>query len=225
MSIQDSSLNLNDLSGICLNGVKGVLVDIDDTLYSYQNAHPEALESCFRELKRLTLFDEGFEVFQTTYTSFRNKVKRRLEPQGTCRSRLFAFQDLFESLGLENAYLKALEFEDLYWNSLIKNIELRDQFRAFFEICKENDVSICAVSDMQARFQIEKLRHLGILEDIKFLVTSEEVGIEKPNAAIFLHALDKLKMEPLEVIMIGDSYEKDVLGARALGIKAYLLEN
>ena len=77
---------------------------------------------------------------------------------------------------------------------------------------------------MQSRFQIEKLSSLGVLENIQFLVTSEEAGQEKPNSAIFRLALKKLNMVPREVIMIGDSFDKDVLGALRLGIPAYLLE-
>ena len=198
-------------------------MDIDDTLYSYQEAHPKALRACFDEIKKLGC-SENFTIFKARYTSCRDNVKNRLKPQGTCRSRLFAFQELFESLHLEEAYMKALAFEDLYWDSLNKFITLRDQFEPFFDACRKKQISVCAVSDMQSRFQIEKLKNLGVLEHIKFLVTSEEAGFEKPNPAIFKLALQKLNLEPSEVIMIGDNLGKDIVGAQDLGISAYLLE-
>ena len=72
---------------------------------------------------------------------------------------------------------------------------------------------------MQTSFQIRKLIKLGY-KDIS-LVTSEEVGVEKPDEAIFYYALNKINLKPEQVIMIGDSYAKDILGATNIGIQAY----
>ena len=45
-----------------------------------------------------------------------------------------------------------------------------------------------------------------------------------PDAAIFLAALEQLRREPHEAVFVGDSLETDVLGARAAGLRALLLE-
>ena len=49
-------------------------------------------------------------------------------------------------------------------------------------------------------------------------------GRTKPHPEIFRHALALLGVEPEEAAMIGDSYEDDIEGARALGMKAFLLD-
>jgi putative hydrolase of the HAD superfamily len=46
----------------------------------------------------------------------------------------------------------------------------------------------------------------------------------KPHASIFVAALQALAVEPDETAMVGDSYEDDIEGARALGIRAILLD-
>ena len=50
------------------------------------------------------------------------------------------------------------------------------------------------------------------------------VGVEKPDPRIFLMGLAKAQVEPGEAVYIGDLYSVDVLGARAAGMAAVLLD-
>jgi putative hydrolase of the HAD superfamily len=43
-------------------------------------------------------------------------------------------------------------------------------------------------------------------------------GLKKPTKAFYKHILDDLKVEPADALMIGDSFEKDVLAANHVGI-------
>ena len=56
------------------------------------------------------------------------------------------------------------------------------------------------------------------------MVGSRAHGRVKPHASIFVAALQALGVEPDETAMVGDSYEDDIEGARALGIRAILLD-
>ena len=49
---------------------------------------------------------------------------------------------------------------------------------------------------------------------------SADLGIRKPNPAIFLHALDALRVPPHEAVMVGDSLRADIVGALNLGMFA-----
>jgi HAD superfamily hydrolase (TIGR01549 family) len=55
-------------------------------------------------------------------------------------------------------------------------------------------------------------------------VGSKSHGRIKPHPSIFEAALEALGTEPPETAMVGDSYEDDIAGARALGIRAVLLD-
>ncbi len=68
--------------------------------------------------------------------------------------------------------------------------------------------------------QAEKLGFLGLDRVVDFLLTSEEVGVAKPDPAIFRVALDRAGVAPEEAVMVGDSWGSDVVGARAAGIRA-----
>ncbi len=56
------------------------------------------------------------------------------------------------------------------------------------------------------------------------LVGSRAHGRVKPHPSIFTAALEALDVRAEEVAMVGDSYEDDIEGARALGIRAILLD-
>jgi putative hydrolase of the HAD superfamily len=60
--------------------------------------------------------------------------------------------------------------------------------------------------------------------DVDAVVGSKDHGRVKPHASIFVAALRALDVSPDEAAMVGDSYEDDIEGARALGIRAILLD-
>ena len=91
-------LNPGDLPSIDLSNIKGVLIDIDDTLYSYKTSHKLAIEACFKEFNSLFPNLFIFDEFNNLYRKARNEVTSRLQNTGSCRSRLLAFQMIFEEI-------------------------------------------------------------------------------------------------------------------------------
>ncbi|MGH2670156.1 MAG: HAD family hydrolase, partial [bacterium] len=65
---------------------------------------------------------------------------------------------------------------------------------------------------------------LGLLPYLDFVLDSGVVGIEKPDPRIFRMALDRAGVAPHEAVFVGDLYSIDVLGDRAVGIPAILLD-
>jgi putative hydrolase of the HAD superfamily len=61
----------------------------------------------------------------------------------------------------------------------------------------------------------------GLLALFDALAISGEVGVEKPDARMFLHALDSLGIAPESfgrVVMVGNNLSRDIKGANALGM-------
>ena len=65
---------------------------------------------------------------------------------------------------------------------------------------------------------------MGLSEYVDIMVTSEEAGREKPSEAVFELIIKKSGVLPWELLMIGDSYEKDIKGAENVGMNAMLFE-
>lgn len=64
-----------------------------------------------------------------------------------------------------------------------------------------------------------KLKNSGIGGFFSTVTTSEEVGAKKPNPIIFTTALEKAGANPKHSLMVGDSFEADILGAAAVGMR------
>jgi HAD superfamily hydrolase (TIGR01549 family) len=60
--------------------------------------------------------------------------------------------------------------------------------------------------------------------DVDAIVDSRSHGRVKPHPTIFEAALELLGAAPAEAVMVGDSLEEDVEGARALGMRAILID-
>lgn len=67
--------------------------------------------------------------------------------------------------------------------------------------------------------QYLKLKNSGISGFFSTVTTSEEVGVKKPNPFIFSSALEKAGIHAKHSIMIGDTFEADILGAEAVGMR------
>jgi putative hydrolase of the HAD superfamily len=60
--------------------------------------------------------------------------------------------------------------------------------------------------------------------DVDAMIGSKAHGRTKPHPSIFVAALRALGATPAETAMVGDSFEDDIEGARALGMRAILLD-
>lgn len=65
----------------------------------------------------------------------------------------------------------------------------------------------------------ERLEAFELLKYFKYIISSWNVQIMKPDIRIFEYALDKANCTPQEACMIGDRLDNDILPAKALGMK------
>lgn len=68
------------------------------------------------------------------------------------------------------------------------------------------------------------LDELGLAQHFDSVTISCDVGVEKPNAEIFLAALRAAGVTASHAVLVGDCYEEDQRGAEAVGMDAILLE-
>jgi HAD superfamily hydrolase (TIGR01549 family) len=206
---------------IDVNEIKGVLLDLDDTLYSYEECNAKSYYKC--KMLALAKYNIAELDFELVLKDSRKNTNVNLYAQAASHSRLLYFHNMHEALfGFSNPSF-ALEMEEMYWSTFLENMKLTAKAKNFLELLKTKDLPSCIVTDLTTQIQMKKWQILGLNNYINYLVTSEEAGVEKPNARIFEIALSKLKLSASEVIMIGDNEKKDFLGAQQIGIKAYLI--
>jgi len=67
-------------------------------------------------------------------------------------------------------------------------------------------------------------REAGVSEFLDVILDSTEVGVSKPDPEIFRMALRKLELPPEQVAFVGDSYERDMIPSRGIGMKTIWLK-
>ncbi|MCH9843888.1 MAG: HAD family hydrolase [Alphaproteobacteria bacterium] len=208
---------------IPLDNVRGVLIDLDHTLYDFTTAEENALKKCHE--KHCKDFQPlEWQEFISRFYMARMSITLRLAPQAAARSRYLAFQLWLEENKIPNAHILAADYEDAYWDVFMQHVSLAPDAEKFINSVKAKKIPITVVTNMQPRIQLAKLQIMGIAEQIDFMVTSEEAGAEKPSPHPFRLALEKMHLEAKDVIMVGDNHEHDIVGAEALGIKSYLVK-
>lgn len=195
---------------------KTVFLDIDNTLYDYSSAHKAAFYMVLHYLKQECSLDS--EIAQEYYSKARNQIHQELFNVASMHNRLLYFQRMFELLNA-NPFPHAFALYNLYWDTFIDNIQLDTGVVELLE--KLGPDRLCFLTDMTADIQHKKISKLNLSSYVKCMVTSEEAGVEKPSEKIFNLALLKMNAIPSSSCMIGDSYNKDIIGAIALGIRCY----
>ena len=198
--------------------IRGILLDIDNTLYDYRATHRAALSAVMEHLSSVLSIDP--ESAGKAFEHARKRIHIELAETAASHSRILYFQRMLESLG-RNALRHTLDCYDIYWDSFLDGIRLRDGVYRFLERVRGRNV--CLVTDLTAHIQHRKVRKLRLDDYAGGIVSSEEAGRENPPPYIFLLGMRKIGTVPAETCMIGDSMEKDMEGALNLGIKPFWL--
>ena len=89
----------------------------------------------------------------------------------------------------------------------------------------KKDFALGVISNGLAVKQWEKLVGLGLHHFFDVVVTSEEIGHEKPGREIFEFGIKRLEVEPEQCLMVGDRPETDITGAKDAGMRTVLLRH
>lgn len=91
------------------------------------------------------------------------------------------------------------------------------------ETLKDRGHRLAVISNADGRVET-LIREAGIHHLFEFVMDSAVEGVEKPNPEIFLRACRRMGVPPGDSLYVGDLYPVDVLGARAAGMEALLLD-
>jgi FMN phosphatase YigB (HAD superfamily) len=197
---------------------KGIIFDLDNTLYDYEICHKTAINEIFNFLvkKNSSL---NIEYIKCEYEKISKKIKYELGYTASSHNKSIYFKQLLEKININLSCFSIIN--NLYWETFYDNMIFFDGVYDFIIWNKKNGIKIAILTDYETEYQIIKLEKLGLLEYIDCILTSEEVGIEKPSSKMFYTILQKMKLNLTDVIMIGDNYEKDFKGALNLNIVSY----
>jgi putative hydrolase of the HAD superfamily len=189
-----------------------ILFDTDNTLYHYDPAHEAAMHAVREKVTRT--FSIEPDAFDRAYDEARSQVKKRLKHTASSHSRLLYFQRMLEIIGLGSQVMLALDFEQTYWRTFLSQAVLFDEVKDLLDDLRLLGIPTAIVTDLTAQIQFRKVVYFGLDHYFDYIVTSEEAGHDKPHAAPFQIALEKMRPKGDCIWMIGDNPVNDIQGGR-----------
>lgn len=189
-----------------------VLFDLDNTFYAYDPAHKAGLAATAQFANQS--LNLSVNDFSACFADARTELKARLGKTAASHSRLLYFQRTLELAGFGTQVALTLQMDQVYWRVFLQNAPLFEGAKEFLDDLRIAGTPTVFVTDQIAQIQFRKLIHFGLDQWVEWVVTSEEVGIDKPNARNFELALAKIGGVEGTVWMVGEECTSDIQGAR-----------
>lgn len=203
--------------------MKGVIFDLDDTLFDHTGSAEQAVRSWVAGLG-LTPTDEliahWFVIEDEVYPRY---LSGELTHQAQRRERLRGFMPI---LGLSVPATDA-ELDQVFDGYLT---QYKNSWTAFpdarpaLEVARGNGLRIGVLTNGSTAQQNAKLAAIGLADLVDVVCTYESLQVSKPDPLAYQRTCEALGVEPADVLMIGDNLELDVLGAQAAGLAARHLD-
>jgi putative hydrolase of the HAD superfamily len=197
--------------------LRGVLFDLDDTLFDHRHGARAALQCV--HAAHAPFLATPFEDFERAHAEHLEALHLQVLAGAIDidAARVERFRRLFLQAG--DAGEAAATAAALYRESYIA---VRQAVAGAHELLAalRPRVRIAVVSNNLLAEQQQKMAQCGLMPLVDALVVSEDVGFTKPDRRIFQVALDRLELDAPEVVMVGDSWPADVMGATHAGIAA-----
>jgi len=184
---------------------------------SIQSTTP-LLYACFQEFDRGVISFEKFhaDFMTTTEVVFHEREETGEEILSSTRFRLF-LERLDADLGPRRNEVERL-LMDIHLDRVATCLELLPSHDALLHEC-ENQYRMGLVSNFDdartVQYVLEKEKIDALFGSV---LISASFGIRKPRKEIFLAACETLNSKPSECLFVGDSWEADIVGAKAVGM-------
>ena len=195
--------------------VKDVFFDLDHTLWDFDKNSMLAFKRVFVKFKIEVEFDDFIKIYEPINLAYWKKYREeRVTKEALRRGRLI---DSFKEFNKEYPVHFIDDMAEAYIDELPLDNHLFDGTLHILDYLTEK-YQLHIITNGFEEVQYKKLKNSGIFHYFSTVTTSEEVGLKKPNPLVFEKAMEKANANPYLSVMIGDSFEADILGADNLGM-------
>lgn len=196
--------------------IKHIFFDLDHTLWDFDRNSKLAFGRMFEKHQILVDLEEFIPIYEPiNFHYWKLYREERVSKQELRRNR---FSEAFEKFGIRFEIPELDVLATTYIDELPKDNHLFDGVMELLEYLSAS-YHLHIITNGFHEVQHKKLMNSGITSYFNTVTTSEEVGLKKPNPVIFKKALEKAMAEAPESLMVGDTFEADILGAEAVGMK------
>ena len=205
--------------------IKAVLFDLYGTLAyearSEDSFKVKALKQLVNYLNSLS-YDVELESFLRVYNKNLEEALRDIKDTLNEVDVMCLYWRTFKDLGINLTLTLVKECLDIFYSTEVKCMKLYPDVIPTLTSLRASKLKLAIVSNASLRFEYV-ISHLEISKYFDALVASYKVTKVKPHPTIFAKALSLLNVRPEETIMVGDTYETDIVAAKLMGMKAILI--
>ncbi|MFI8708636.1 HAD family hydrolase [Bacillus sp. NPDC077411] len=197
-----------------------MLFDLDDTLLNRDKAVDNMfliiLEKCYEDVKH-SVKNEMLQKFK--------EYDKKSYGYGDKTTVLESFFDEFPpKYRLPRYYIQD------FWNNNFPHCFSINQNTINIVNTLKMHVKVAIITNGLTQRQKSKIINTNLNSCFDIIIISEEVGFSKPDKRIFELALNKLNVQPEDVLFVGDDIEKDIGGCQNANIKGiwfnpHMIEN
>lgn len=204
--------------------VRGVLFDYGNTLVPFGRREMDAegavlvdhVADCLPGVDRDDV-ETAFRDVRLAKFRLRRETRRETDPRDVLRETAAA---LGGALTEEQVEQGIAAHRDVF-------VELAVGAPVVFEVLtalKERGLGLGLVSNFSHGEAIHaSLAHLGLRRFLDVVIVSADVGVVKPHPDLFLAGAKGLRLDPGEILFVGDNARLDIAGAREVGMRTALV--
>jgi putative hydrolase of the HAD superfamily len=189
--------------------IKAVLFDIDNTLTDFMRMKRAAVDAAVE-----AMIDAGLKVEKQAML---DKIFDVYWKEGVEDQKIFD-KVLLKEFGRIDYKILASGIAG-YRRAKVGTLTLYPHVKSTMVALIRRGVRIAAISDAPKLEVWLRIVDLGLQDYFEHVITSEDFGVRKPDPIPFRKALELVKAKPAEALMVGDWAERDILGAKRLGIR------
>lgn len=184
-----------------IEGLKAVIFDLDDTLYSEK----EYVRSGYQKIAEiLPEVENAAEKLWTLFEAKKPAIDELLKMEN------------IQSEDVKQACLQAYRYQ-------IPDIHLYEGVAEMLKEFKDKGLKLGIITDGRPEGQRAKMQVLGLEKMVDYIIVTDEFGgpeFRKPNPIAFQTMKEKLGVEYNEMCYLGDNIKKDFIVPQQLGMRS-----
>ena len=197
---------------------KHLFFDLDNTLYDFDGNAYLAMKEAFKQLglyEQLPSFEAYFKVYVPINHALWALYREKKMAKEVLRGKRHA--DSLAKFGLVPD-VDPITIDDLYLKMMTTQTNLFPETIEILEALQDKGYKLHIITNGFKEVQHDKLVNTGLKKFFTDVYISEDIKSPKPSREIFEHSIKSSNARKSESLMIGDSWESDIIGAKKFGI-------
>ncbi len=205
--------------------VSAIIFDFDDTIEDLNVAMD------FTHDKIAERLDQEYKVYKMTGIKVLEEVDMYFSQKGVgAEPKLYErhlwFEETFNRLGIKASRVDIDRYVTLYWRFMIEAAKpMPYAADVLSELKKRYKIAVMSDSDGSKRLKDERLKTVGLAGFVDCFITSDDVGINKPNRKFYEKVFSCMDVTPERCVMVGDKPQVDLEIAKRLGMKTVWMKH